>query len=116
MPGAAHMCVAESHYGIVGVLVTGAIFIHIVLIYTVYIMRYGIGVGTELHYSHRHAGTGKRMPHAVCPYHGIHIFGLCGDNERDESGRRGHGKLFHIYLIRLVVVGNFSKLFYLPAR
>ena len=76
MSGSAHVCVAESDYGLVLILVAGTIGIGLRLVFAVHVVGNGVGVRTELHNAEGNAGSGEGVPHSVCSNHWVHILHL----------------------------------------
>ena len=73
MASAAEMGVAETYNRTVFMLITSTIFINPWLLFTVNVMRNGIGVGTQLHDAERRTGTRKSVSHAIGSYDWIDI-------------------------------------------
>ncbi len=65
MSGAAEMRMREAHNGAIAVLITSTIIIDLRLILTLYVMRHGISVGTELYRTIGVACARKGMTHAI---------------------------------------------------
>ena len=65
MPCAAKVSMAETHDGIVLVLVAGAILVDTFLVLAVHVVWYGVSLGTELHQPKRDARPWEGMSHTV---------------------------------------------------
>ena len=73
VPSTTEMSMTKTHYRTISILIASAIFVHIFLINSVNIMRYGISIRTQLNQSKRNTSAGKSMSHAICSNHNINI-------------------------------------------
>ena len=86
MPRTAQMGMAEADYGIVGILVAGAIVICPGLVLSRHVMGNGVGIRRELDGTERSAGSGETMAHAGRTDHRIDITGnLCSCRQRNAE-------------------------------
>ena len=78
--GTAEVGVAETYDAAILMLVAGAILVGTWLVFTVYVVRYGIRIRTELHESEGYASARECMSHSICPddrVYKINYIGLC---------------------------------------
>ena len=71
MAGTAEVGVAETYDAAILMLVAGAILVGTWLVFTVYVVRYGIRIRTELHESEGYAAPGN-----VCPIPFVPMIGF----------------------------------------
>ena len=80
MAGTAEVGVAETYDAAILMLIAGAILVGARLVFTVYVVRYGIRIRTELHESEGYASARECMSHSICPddrVYKINYIGLC---------------------------------------
>lgn len=72
MAGAAEMRVTETIDGTIVVLVTGAVFVYIGIVFAVDEHRQHAGLRTQLYHTERSRGPGIGMAHALCADKGVY--------------------------------------------
>ena len=80
MAGTAEVGVAETYDAAILMLIAGSILVGARLVFTVYVVRYGIRIRTELHQSEGYASPRERMSHSIRPddrVYKIDYIGLC---------------------------------------
>ena len=80
MAGTAEVGVAETYDATVFMLITCAILVGARLVFTIYVVWYGIRIRTELYESEGYASTRERMSHSIRPddrVYKINYTGLC---------------------------------------
>ena len=85
------MGVAETDDGTVFMLIASAIFIYARLITTINVMRYGVGVGAELHDAEGRTSPREGMSHTICPDDGVDVLDIISIV---TVGALADGKLF----------------------
>ena len=82
------MGMAEADYGLVVILVTGTVPVNRRIVFTVHVIRDGIGVGAELDEAKGDACPGKGMPHFAGADQWVHKRGEglgCNDNDISQQ-------------------------------
>ena len=67
MAGTAEVGVAETYDATVFMLITRTILVGARLVFTIYVVWYGIRIRTELYESEGYASTRERMSHSIRP-------------------------------------------------
>ena len=99
MSRTAEVGVTETYDGFIPILVTGTIFIRILLISSIHIMWNCVCVRTQLYPSERGASTGEGMPHSVCPDNRIYIIYRLLSYGGQGYRRHSHHQYFLFHLI-----------------
>lgn len=65
MPGTAKVGMTKANNGFIIILVPGAVFIHIGVVFAVQFVTGSIRFGAQLHHPKRHRSARVHMPHAL---------------------------------------------------
>ncbi len=56
----------KAYYGFIIVLVAGAVFVHVGVVFSVQVVAWGIGLGAELHHAEGYCGAREDMWPICC--------------------------------------------------
>src|SRR5690606_17965624 len=96
----AKMRVRETDYFLIVVLITGAIFVSILVVNSANIVRLLIGIRRKLHRPERHSRSGEGVSHLMSPDQRIYItdvigLRLCDTTDRAHRDPEGEEYAFH---------------------
>ena len=108
MPRAAEVGVAKSDYGIVRMLVAGAILVCSGLVLAGHVVRNGVGIGAQLHSSERNAGSREGVSHPVSSDKWVNVtdmWPLAGGAGRNAYQSREKGSFYvHIPKVQIIFI------------
>src|SRR5580698_3408967 len=106
MAGTAKMSMAEANDGLVVVLIARTVFVHIGVVFPVFLIGDGVGVRAELDHAERRGCAGIRVAHSGGAYYGMNVGNeikggrvLGGEQEGGGQDERANECTHSLYLL-----------------